>query len=223
LPSNILVSFVFLAIVQDTSFIIDVIPAIPIGMTIDTLFVFMFVVFLRFGVVLSTILSLSAWFALALVAVSFSSGHLICNVAFYIVVTLSAFLILEKIVKVRSVPQTAKTYTKTQIVIRAILSGSVVASVIVISRFFSPYVVGIFATFPAVLISTLVILAVNQSREFAQATGKILVLSSSNIFVYALSVYFTYGGLGITLGTVISFACAFLWVWLFHPVVQRLA
>jgi len=67
----------------------------------------------------------------------------------------------------------------------------------------------------------MVILAVNQGKAFARATGKIMILSASNIVIYALSVYFTYPSLGIVWGTIISFSMAFLWVALMRPVIGK--
>jgi hypothetical protein len=69
----------------------------------------------------------------------------------------------------------------------------------------------------------MIILARNQNNEFARATGKILILSSSNIVIYGLAVFVTYPYIGIIPGTVISFLMAFIWIWIFLPVVQRIA
>jgi len=221
LPSNILISLLFIAMINDTSYVIHAVPTIAIGMTINTLFLFCFISILQYGLVTAAIISLLVWFVFALIAMFLNCNNLFFNVIFYIIVTLIVFIILEKLIKIPSVNKSAKKYTKTQMLLRALFAGSVVSSVIIISKFFNPYVVGIFSTFPAVLLSTMIILEINQSKAFAQATGKVLVLSSSNIIVYGLAVYFSYPKFGIVLGTIISFMLAFLWVWLFHPIVRR--
>ena len=77
-------------------------------------------------------------------------------------------------------------------VIRAAFAGGIVGGVVLISHFVPAYLTGIVSAFPAVLFSSMVILAVNQGKTFAQATGKVMILSSSNIVVYALGVYFTF-------------------------------
>jgi hypothetical protein len=69
----------------------------------------------------------------------------------------------------------------------------------------------------------MIILMLNQSRDFARATGKILVLSSSNIVVYGVGIYFTYPEFGIIVGTILSFILAVGWVWLLHPLVQKMS
>lgn len=221
LPSNILISLFFIAVINGTSFVIDAIPGIPIGMAIDTLFLCVFIVFLRFGLGLSTVMSLCTWFALAITATSLNYDNLVFNVLFYIIITIVSFIILEKLMNIPSKEKFIKNYTKIQIILRALFAGSIVASVIIISKIFDPYIIGIFSTFPAVLLSTMIILVLNQNREFAQATGKILILSSSNIVIYGLAVSFTYPKFGILFGTILSFIVAFLWIWLFLPIVQK--
>jgi hypothetical protein len=149
--------------------------------------------------------------------------NLLLNVILYVLLTIGAFLFLEKIVGIPSIRKRYVQYSLRQIGIRALFAGSVVASVIVLAQFLPPYAVGIFSTFPAVLLSTMIILVVNQSGDFARATGKVLVLSSSNIVVYAIGIYFSYPVCGIILGTLFSFFLASLWVFLMHPLVRRIS
>jgi small-conductance mechanosensitive channel len=68
-----------------------------------------------------------------------------------------------------------------------------------------------------------VILTVNQGPDFARATGKIMILSSTNIIVYALGVHIAYPALGIPAGTVLAFLGAFLWVLLLFPLIARIS
>jgi len=223
LPSNILISFLFIAIVQDITFVADAIPAVTIGMTIDTLFLFAFIILLRWGLLVSTFISLIIWFLLALIAANQNFSNLEINLLIYVTVTTLSFLILEKYFSFPAVNKSYKKYSIGQIIIRAVFAGGIVASIVIISKFFSPYVVGIVSTFPAVLLTSMIILTMNQNKEFAQATGKVLILSSSNIVIYSLAVYFTFPGFGMVAGTMISFIIALLWIWIFLPIVNRLA
>ncbi len=165
LPSNILITLIFISLAQGIGFVKEMTPAIPIGMMIDSIFLVAFILLLRYNLFLSIICSLGVWLALALLADQVHVVNLWINVAVYFGVTILAF--------------------------------------------------------PAVLFSSMVILAVNQGKAFARATGKIMILSASNIVIYALSVYFTYPSLGIVWGTIISFSMAFLWVALMRPVIGK--
>jgi len=223
LPSNILISLIFIAMINGPTYVHHAVPTIPIGMAINTLFLFAFIVTLKFGLAISTIFSLLVWLVLACGATFLDFKNFWMNILFYALITILAYITIDKTLKIPAVGKSARKYTKIQLLIRALFAGSVVSSVILIARFFNPYVVGIFSTFPAVLLSTMLILKINQNKEFAQATAKILILSSSNIVVYGLAVYFTFPAIGIIWGTIASFLFAFLWVWLLHPIVRRLA
>jgi len=223
LPSNILVSFVFIAVINGIPFAVDSVPGIPVGMAINTIFLFVFIVCLPYGIALSTILSLLSWFILALIISRADMDNLVWNIISYLLLTAGIFLFLERFVKIPSIKKGNVTFSIRQVLIRALFAGGVVASIIILSQFLPPYAVGVFSTFPAVLLTTMIILVVNQSQDFARATGKILVLSSSNIVVYGVGIYFTYPEFGIFLGSIFSFLLAALWVWLMHPFVRRLS
>ena len=72
------------------------------------------------------------------------------------------------------------------------------------------------------LLSTMIILTLNQGEKFAQATGKILALSLSNTVIYIIAVYFTYPMLGILLGTLVSYFLSALWIFFLYPLVRKL-
>ena len=222
LPSNILVSMLFVAVVQDTDYVAGAMPAVPVGMMIDTVFLLVMIVLLKRGLFIASSVSLGVWLVLALLSIQVNSGNFANNLAVYAVVTAVSFYLLERIFNVASVKEEKKSYSPGQIALRAVFAGSVVTAVIIISKFAPPLVTGIIATFPAILLTTMIILTVNQNAGFAQATGKIMVLTSSNIVVYSIGLYFTYPTLGIVRGTIISFAAAVLWVFMFHPLVDRL-
>lgn len=222
LPSNILISLIFIAITQGVDFVKQTVPGIPIGMLIDTFFLLIFILLLKYSLLLSIAGSLLTWFTLAIMAAVLKYDQLIPNTIGYLLITAASFVFLEKAVVIPSQNRSGKKYSWKQILLRAFFAGGVVASVVFISGIFNPFAVGVFSTFPAVLLSTMVILAVNQGREFARATGKVLVLSSTNIVVYSLAVYWSYPRYGIVIGTFISFLLAAIWVWSFRPLIHRL-
>jgi hypothetical protein len=173
---------------------------------------------IRHGIIVSLLVSLLTWFLLAWSATVVPVAGLWANVGIYVGGALVLFLIAEYGMKIPAVPGSGKKYTSLQIAIRALFAGGLVAGVIVLSGFVPPYATGIISTFPAVLMSSMVILYINQGADFARATGKILILSSSNIVVYAISVYYLFPVLGIAGGTIISFIAAFIWVLALRPV-----
>ena len=152
-----------------------------------------------------------------------STLFLLLGILCYIVFVILVIIALEKLMPDTDVKARRRQYSKSQIAGRAIFSGGVVASVVVISKFSPPYFTGIFATFPAMLFTTMFILARSQGAGFARSVGKVLVLTTSNLLIYALAVYFTYPQFGVVIGTLVSYLASVIWVFSLFPLVKRLA
>jgi len=223
LPSNILVSMLFVALSQSVSFASEATRAVPIGMAIDTVFLFIMIVTLRHGLLVSVLLSTAGWFLLAFTAGKYQYSGWIINIAIYIIIVILSFLVLEYLLRIASAERIKRSYNMRQVLFRAWFAGSIVAGTVIISELASPFWTGLFATFPAVLLSTMVILTINQSVDFARAAGKILIFSSSNIVIYAVAIHYLYPTAGLILGTLLAFAAALLWILIFRPAVKKLS
>ena len=223
LPSTILISLIFVALVNDTRFAAEATDAVPMGMLIDTLFLFIFIILLKTGLIKTTIFSILIWFVLAFSVQQIHSSKLVLNVFLYLLTAAITFFILEFKFDIPPQGKSRKKFTTASILMRAGFAGSVVAGTTIISTFAGTYWVGLFSTFPAVMLSTMVILTLNQGPQFARAVGKVMILSSTNIIIYALGVNLTYPVLGIALGTSVSFLLSFFWILLMHPLIQKLS
>lgn len=221
LPSTILISLVFVALVQDARFAAQATGAVPIGMLINTIFLLVLILLLKRGLMKAVFFSLPIWFVLAFLASHIQLNDIAFNIILYFIAAVSSYLFLEYGIKIPAKEKIRKTYSPASLLIRALFAGSVVAFAIFISTFAGTFWVGLFSTFPAVILSSMVILTINQGIDFARATGKIIILSSTNIIVYALGVSLTYPTLGIAIGTMVSFSLALAWVLLLHPLIQK--
>ncbi len=220
LPSNILITMIFISLTRGNPFLQQMIPAIPVGMLIDTFFLLAFVLLLRYGISTAISGSLLTWLALAVLANRIPSHLLWINAAIYMIITLLVWIWVEHRVDIPVKGRSGKRYTPFQLTVRALFAGTIVGSVIAIAHFVPAYLTGIVSTFPAVLFSSMVILTLNQGREFARATGKVMILSSTNIVIYAISVFYTFPLLGVAGGTVVSLIFAVLWVkYVLHRVI----
>jgi hypothetical protein len=222
LPSNILVSLIFIALVNDASYVANAAVSVPLGISICTLFLVVFIVFLRFSLFIAIITSLLFWLLAAFLSSKLNLDNFYMNIIISLVIIILSALFLEKVLKTPSIKNTKRKLNFSQFTGRILFSGSIVAGVVVISKFSNPYFVGIFATFPAMLLSTMMILTVNQGKKFAQGTGKILALSLSNTVVFIIAVYFTYPKCGILWGTLISYSLSILWISFLYPLVKKL-
>lgn len=221
LPSNILVAFVSVALGQGVAFAARATHAVPLGMAVDALFLVAFVLLLPRGLPLAVAGSLAVWLAGALAARAVAYEGLLGGVLIFLAVTALSFGILER--RVRSVEGTRRPYGPHEAAARALFAGAVVGGTVLASGYVGPYWTGLLGTFPAVLLSTMVILARKQGAAFARATGKVLVIGSTNIVVYALVVRWGYLTIGVWWGTALALAAAVLWVAALRPLIRRVS
>lgn len=221
LPSNIVVSLLFIALTKGVSFAAETASSVPLGMAISITFVVVYSALLPLGILIAMAGSLTVWFVLGYLGSTLSIGPADA-LWIYLGVSIGGFLVMEFILKIRSVPKQKIHYSIKNQILRALFAGSVVAGAVLIAQVSPPQVTGIAASFPAVMLSTLTILYLSQGQEFARATAKILVLSSSNIIVYVYATAYLYPRTGLVLGTLLAFLSAVAWSALFLPISRKL-
>ena len=102
-------------------------------------------------------------------------------------------------------------YTVVQIALRALFGGAVIAFAVLMGKLGGPVLGGVFATFPAVFLSTLIITYRTGGASFSRAVTKALMVSGTiSVGLYAILVRYLYPWLGLLYGT--SIALVLSWV-----------
>jgi len=223
LPSNILVSLLFMALTRGSAYAAQAAGSVPVGMIVDTIFLLVFVAALGWGLVPALVASLASWLAAALLVLSLPPLSTAWAIGLYAVVCALAFLVANRVVKARAVPKRSVPFRPSTVLVRALFAGTIVALAVAIAQLAPPYLTGVLAVFPAVLLSTMTILTRAQGRDFAKATGKVLIVSSSNIIVYGAAVALLYPAIGPAWGTLCAFGAAAAYVALLLPLTRRIA
>ncbi len=222
LPSNILVSLLFIGLTQAPQFAANSASIVPLAMAIDTVFLFVFIVTAeKFGKA-SFAVALLTWFLLALPLGGFQYSNIIIGVIIYVIITALLTLVVVKKLDITHMKKRNAEYTLAELSTRGLISGGIVATTVAIAAAFGPLWGGIFATFPAVMFSTMYLLTRSQGADFARAAGKTMLPASANIIVYAISVNITYPLFGLGYGTAISYAAALIFVLLAYPFLSKM-
>lgn len=222
LPSTILVSVLFVALTQGVTFAAASTQVVPLGMAIDTLFLLIFIATVKHGTIKATTLSLSSWFILAVGASYLPPLSIYISLLLFTIVVIASFCIAEFFMSIPSLPKEPVKPTMQVVISRAIFSGSVVGSAVLVGQSDNTFWTGVTSTFPAVMLSSMVILATTSGKAFARATGKVMLVSSTNIVVYGFAVSWLYPKFGIVWGTVVAFGLSALWVYLLRPLVNKI-
>ena len=187
LPSTVLVSLLFVAVTSGANFAAEAALTVPLGMAINTLFLLTFVTFARKGLSKAIIIALFVWAIIAVLFRLLNIKSVIYTTLIYGIITTTVYIVFEHAVKIKSVAKRNQSFNLSLLVSRAVFSGTVVALTVLISGFAGHFWTGILSTFPAVMLSSMIILTRSQGIDFARATAKTMILASGNIVIYAFA------------------------------------
>jgi hypothetical protein len=214
LPSTLLFGLLFIAWTQTPDAAVQATTFAPIVGGINSLFLVIFVSLGRKGIWKALAAATIFWAVLSSALIFIKFNDFVLSLAGYILLFIISFYMFEYKLRIKSVKGKKITYTKKQILLRGLISGSIVALSVLISRIGGPLLGGMFAMFPAMFMSTMVITSLTQGLNFASGVAKSAVISAISIVVYSIVVRYTYIPLGILSGTLLaatsSIICGFL-------------
>lgn len=183
----------------------------PISQGLNGIVVIVYLLFVRRGLVSGLLGALFVWFSLATILVATGIQSIWTSVACWGLLVLVCYLVVEKCMHISSKGKVKVHYTTSQIALRALFGGAVIAFAVLMGKLGGPIYGGIFATFPAMFLSTLVITYRTGGVEFSRAVGKALLVSGTvNVALYAIVVRYSYALFGLVIGTAIALVFSFI-------------
>ena len=150
-------------------------------------------------------LSLLTWFSSAILLILLNIHSYRISLSGWLVFLIFAYVLLEKILQINSHGTVAINYNAGRILFRAVFSGSAIAFAVLMGKLGGPLFGGIFATFPAMFLTTLIITYRSGGAEFSRATAKSLLISGLiNVILYTIFVRYLFLSVGLFWGTAIA-------------------
>ncbi len=209
LPSTILLGLFFIAWTQNPRAAVEATTMVPIVGGIGYLFLAVYAYLVRKSLYRALIFSFLLWFMLVFWLVRGHFSNYPVSLFSYCLALVLSWL-LEYPLQIKSLPGQKIKYTPKIILLRSLLSGSIIALAVWLAKIGGPLLGGAFATFPAMFTSMLLITYFAQGPVFSAALTKSLMLSSITVIIYSMGVRFTYLPLGIIWGTSISMLISFI-------------
>lgn len=207
LPSTVVVALLFIGLVQTPELASQATDVIPLVVGFNGLFLVAFAILAGYGLWIGLGGALSIWFMLSLLTVTLKVSHFGFAMAIFFLLLFFSYYLLEKRLRLPTVKGTNVRFTLLQIVSRALFSGLMITTAIYLSKMSGPHTGGVFAVFPAVFLSTLIISSRSKGVEFSRALTKPLLVSGMiNVVTYAIAVRYLYPVLGLALGTLLALA-----------------
>lgn len=213
-PTTLVLGFLFLGLTTTAENVSIVVPAtlIPLGIIVFSTAIYIYSsIFIEEHVkskipqiLCSLLTSAMVWFILVSPFAIYKFSNLLIGIfGFFIIITITHFILKGK---KHDLSLTRPAYTKTQIIIRAVFTGSAIATVVFLGRTLNPFWGGVFTMFPAATFATLIILHFYYDPRQLQYFMKSAPLGSISLFIYAISVMLLFPKIGIWAGTVVSYS-----------------
>lgn len=209
LPSTVALGLFFLAWTQNPGTAVQAAAVVPLVAGVNSLFIANYACFVRKDFRLAVLSSLSLWFILTSIVVKARFDNFAVSlIAFGFLFLLSVFL-MEKVFKIVSVQGKVVRYTPRLILARALLGGLAVSFAVFAGKAGGPLWGGIFSTFPAMFISTMLVTYFAQGPAFSAGVMKSTMLGGLSVAVYAIVVRLAYHPTGVWAGTFIALLVSF--------------
>ena len=211
-PTTLALGFFFLGWAVSPEAVANVVPAtlIPLGLAI--LFPALYAYISSFcskhinskaiQILVTFILSIGVWFAIAVPVVVHEFNDLLIGVLGYLILITLSHVLLHR--KEYEKPVTLE-YTSLQKIIRSIFVGFIVFLVVLFGKLLSPFWGAIFAMFPAALTSFVIILHWYYGPSSVFGTMQKIATGSFSLLVYAIVAMIVFPIIGFVWGTVLAY------------------
>lgn len=212
-PTTLVLGFLFLGLTTSADNVSIVIPAtlIPLGIIIfsSVIYIYSSILIAEYvsnkipQILCSLLISTVVWFVLASPFAIYKFSNIFIGVIGFFAIIAATHVILHR--NNVELNLTRPKYTKMQIAIRAVFTGSIVATVVFLGKTLNPFWGGIFTMFPAATFATLIILHFYYDPQQLFYFMKNAPLGSISLFLYAISVMLLFPTIGIWAGTFVSY------------------
>jgi uncharacterized membrane protein (GlpM family) len=211
LPSSSLIAFLFIGWTQSPQAAAQATTLAPLTMGVVALFNVVYALLYPRGFVLALASAVGVWLALALGVLALHIETYSLSLLGLVLLLGLSYWVLEKVLDIPSEGQRLMRYTPAQLTFRGILGGAIISFAVLMAQIGGPVVGGVFATFPNVMLSTMIVNHLNHGRAFSTAVVKSMTISGAiTVTLYVTAVRYLYPTCGLALGTALSFALALL-------------
>lgn len=224
MPSSIVIALLFIGWTQTPVAASQATVVVPIVMGFNALFIIIYAFLIRKSFVLALLGGLFVWLCLSLSLVLTHFDNFALSLFGFVVLLLISYLVMEYGLRVKSLAGRKASFSLSNVLLRGLVSGVIITLAVAIAKLGGPLFGGVFASFPAVFFSTMILTYFAQGREFSVSVMKTLMISGTiNTVVYASAVRFLYPPLGLIWGTIGAFLISLVSMYIVFQLVKKIA
>jgi hypothetical protein len=211
-PSTVAFSLAFIGWTQSTSAAVEATTALPLALSFTAAFPLIYALLSKkrsFRFALSGALAFwaASSFILSLVALTAGADFFVSLAGFYAISAVAYYLLARN--QKTSTPSRTIRLSAFQWVWRFSLAGGIVVGAVLFSVTLGPLVGGVFASFPAIITSTIYVVSRVEGVEASRGIATpVMVASAFSIVPYTVVVRYSFPVLGVLLGTLTGYAVA---------------
>ncbi len=205
IPTTGALGFFFVGLTKGAAQIPEVATTFPAALGAVYIFILAFAYFSRFGLLKASIVSYLIWALGAYFILSYPPENFAVATFIYMLpITLVAYFLIKKLPQVTNL--TPVPFNTKHLLIRSLIGGTVIATVVILSKTLGNIWGGLFSAFPAAFSATFLIYYSVHGKAIIPSVGKSLFFPGAIVFVlYAWSAAFFFPLYGIWLGTLFSY------------------
>ncbi|MET4082705.1 putative membrane protein (GlpM family) [Pedobacter sp. UYP30] len=222
LPSTVVVALFFIGLSQGVESVVKSTAVVPLAFAANGPFMLVYAAASKKGLWQSMGGALLTWFVCSYIIILFRFNNFNWGLAICILVLFVCAIIFEKTFGASSISGEKTELKVSQLLLRALFAGFIIGSAVFASKFLNPLFGGILASFPAVFVSTLVILHNSRGAKVSIGLAKSLLISGFiNVMAYIISIRLLYPSIGLYWGTLIGLLISLTTAYLMHRFVLK--
>ena len=205
LPSTVVIALLFIGLTQSPEVAAQATTVMPLAQGLNGLFVLTFMLFIPRGLWVGLLSALLFWFFQSTLLYLLDIQFFWISLLGWLFLLVLCYFAVENWMTIPSQSKLTISYHATQLVWRALFGGGVISLAVFMGKIGGPLLGGIFSSFPAMFLSTLVITYNSGGPTFSRSVGKSLLISGLiNIPLYEIMVRLLYPTVGLGLGTLLA-------------------
>ncbi|MFZ2097348.1 MAG: DUF3147 family protein [Anaerolineales bacterium] len=205
LPSTVVIALLFIGLTQSPFVAAQATTVMPIAQGLNGLFVITFMLLIPRGLGTGIFCALLVWILQSVLLYLLDIQAFWVSLVGWLLLLAFCYFLVEKWLKISSQSKLTISYPSSQLIWRALFGGMVIALAVFMGKLGGPLLGGIFGSFPAMFLSTLVITSKTGGADFSRSVGKSLLISGLiNVPLYEIVVRVLYPHLGLSFGTLLA-------------------
>ena len=205
LPSTVVIALLFIGFTQSPQVAAQATTIMPLAQGLNGLFILTFMLLIQRGLWPGLLGALLVWFIQSTLLYLLDIHTFWISLIGWLLLLFFYYGFLEKWMKIPSLGKLRVSYPPSQLIWRTLFGGTVIALAVYMGKLGGPLLGGIFSSFPAMFLSTLVITYKAGGLDFSRSVGKSLLISGLiNVPLYEIVVRLLYPAVGLVFGTVLA-------------------